>query len=162
MGELLNHLGSYWYHSELGPSDVSYSENLPRPIFWFGLFLQKNDSRKLKLSETIWNRILWNLTKFQLNQTIDRKKMKITIVWISWMSWNLVKFHEILFQSVSKVSAFYLQKQKSFIPKKIFSNPYRQGRSKRWRSLTQFSRRFCIAYCILLLKIKPPINQSMK
>ena len=42
MSELLNHLGSIWYHSE--PSDVPYSENLPRPISWFGLFLQQNDS----------------------------------------------------------------------------------------------------------------------
>ena len=38
----LNHLGSIWYHSE--PSDVRYSENLIRPISWFGLFLQQNDS----------------------------------------------------------------------------------------------------------------------
>ena len=37
------HLGPIWYHSE--PSDVSYSENIPRPISWFGLFLQQNDSR---------------------------------------------------------------------------------------------------------------------
>ena len=36
------HLGPIWYHSE--PSGVSYSENLPRPISWFGLFLQQNDS----------------------------------------------------------------------------------------------------------------------
>ena len=39
----LNHLGSIWYHSE--PSDVPYSENLLRPISWFGLFLHQNDSR---------------------------------------------------------------------------------------------------------------------
>ena len=37
------HLGPIWYHSE--PSDVPYSENLPRPIFWFELFLRQNDSR---------------------------------------------------------------------------------------------------------------------
>ena len=36
------HLGPFWYHSE--PSDVPYSENLLRPISWFGLFLQQNDS----------------------------------------------------------------------------------------------------------------------
>ena len=39
------HLGPIWYHSE--PSDVPYSQNLTRPISWFGLFLQQNDSRKL-------------------------------------------------------------------------------------------------------------------
>ena len=36
------HLGPIWYHSE--PSDVPYSQNLPRPISWFGLFLWQNDS----------------------------------------------------------------------------------------------------------------------
>ena len=37
------HLGPIWYHSE--PSDVPYSQNLPRPISWFGLFLQQNDTK---------------------------------------------------------------------------------------------------------------------
>ena len=41
-GSLMLHLGPIWYHSE--PSDVPYSQNLPRPISWFGLFLQHNDS----------------------------------------------------------------------------------------------------------------------
>ena len=36
------HLGPIWYHSE--PSDVPYSQNLPRPISWFELSLQQNDS----------------------------------------------------------------------------------------------------------------------
>ena len=35
------------------------------------------------------------------------------------MSWNFVMFYEILFQML-KVSAFYLEKQKSFIPKKKY------------------------------------------
>ena len=42
-GSLMLHLGTIWYHSE--SSDVQYSENLLRPISWFGLFLQQNDSR---------------------------------------------------------------------------------------------------------------------
>ena len=48
------HLGLIWYHSE--PSDVPYSQNLPRPISWFGLFLQQNDSSTYlcKLSHTIF------------------------------------------------------------------------------------------------------------
>ena len=41
-GSLMLHLGPIWYQSE--PSDVPYSQNLPRPISWFGLFLQQNDS----------------------------------------------------------------------------------------------------------------------
>ena len=36
------HLGPIRYHSE--PSDIPYSQNLPRPISWFGLLLQQNDS----------------------------------------------------------------------------------------------------------------------
>ena len=43
MSELPNHLGSIWYHHS-EPSNVTYSENLPRPISWFGLFLQQNES----------------------------------------------------------------------------------------------------------------------
>ena len=66
----------------------------------FRVFLEKNffvfQDRKLKLSASVWNRILWNLTKFQLNQATDRKNGK----------------------KMLKVSAFYLEKQKSFVPKK--------------------------------------------
>ena len=47
MSDSPNHLRSIWYHSE--PLDVRYSENLLRPISWFGLFLQQNDSRSLLL-----------------------------------------------------------------------------------------------------------------
>ena len=43
---LMLHSGPIWYHSE--PSDVPYSQNLPWPISWFGLFLQQNDSRKCR------------------------------------------------------------------------------------------------------------------
>ena len=42
-GSLMLNLGPIWYLSE--PSDVPYSQNLPRPISWFGLFLQQNDYR---------------------------------------------------------------------------------------------------------------------
>ena len=42
----MHHLGPIWYHSE--PSDVPYSQNLPRPISWFGLFLQQNDSSTIQ------------------------------------------------------------------------------------------------------------------
>ena len=41
------HLGPIWYHSE--PSDVPYSQNLLRPISWFGLFLQQNDSSNISI-----------------------------------------------------------------------------------------------------------------
>ena len=41
-GSPMLHLGPIWYHSE--PSDVPYSQNLPRPISWIGLFVQLYDS----------------------------------------------------------------------------------------------------------------------
>ena len=50
-----------------------------------------------------------------------------------------------------KVSAFYLEKQRSFILKKIFFKPYHQDTSKRWCVLSQFSRRFWEKYPILLV-----------
>ena len=53
--------------------------------------------------------------------------------------WGFTKFN---FKLNLKVSAFYLEKQKSFIPKKICFWPYRQDTSKRWRVPSQFSRRF--------------------
>ena len=51
-------------------------------------------------------------------------------------------FTNLNFKLNLKVSAFYLEKQTSFIPKKIFFRPYRQDTSKRWRVPSQFSRRF--------------------
>ena len=50
-----------------------------------------------------------NLTKFQLNQTADRKNEKK----ICLNKLNDLKF----FKEMLKFSAFYLEKQKSFIPK---------------------------------------------
>ena len=44
--------------------------------------------------------------------------MKITIV---WMSWNFVR--KFNFKQKLKVSAFYLEKQKSFSSKKVFFKP---------------------------------------
>ena len=37
---------------------------------------------------------------------------------VVWLSWNFARFHEIQFHTNLKVSAFYLEKQKSSIPKK--------------------------------------------
>ena len=51
------------------------------------------------------------------------EKTEIKIVWMSQISWNFVRFHEIIFQRDAKVSVFYLEKQKSFIPKKIWFRP---------------------------------------
>ena len=56
------HLGPIWYHSE--PSDVPYSQNLPRPISWFGLFLQQNDSSMKQQSTTFIVATLLRTTAF--------------------------------------------------------------------------------------------------
>ena len=42
------------------------------------------------------------------------EKMKITIVWMSWMSWNFVRFHEILFQTDAESFSFLSWKSKKF------------------------------------------------
>ena len=67
------HLGPIWSHSE--PSDVRYSENLLRPISWFGLFLQQNDTRifsdtKTKIFFTIlhWTSEIIQFIHFELDR----------------------------------------------------------------------------------------------
>ena len=42
---------------------------------------------------------------------------------IAQIRWNLVRFHAFINQRDAKISDFYLDKQKSFIPKKILSLP---------------------------------------
>ena len=51
----------------------------------------------------IWFRISWNLTKFQLIQTtfIPHRNSCMNVV---WMSWNFVRFHEILNQNIRKLN----------------------------------------------------------
>ena len=61
------HLGPIWYHSE--PSDVPYSQNLPRPISWFGLFLQQNDSSEKSFSSSNWK--LEYLTEISMHYEIN-------------------------------------------------------------------------------------------
>ena len=58
----------------------------------------------------------YGLNFISIRQQIE--KMKIEIVWISWTSIILWGFKKFFFKQIIKVSAFYLEKQKSFIPKK--------------------------------------------
>ena len=46
------------------------------------------------------------------------EKLEIKFYWMSWMSWSW-GFTKLSFKQMLKVSAFYLEKQKSFVPKKI-------------------------------------------
>ena len=44
--------------------------------------------------------------------------IEITIVWISWMSLNFVRFHEILFQTDAEINSFLSWKKKNLFLKK--------------------------------------------
>ena len=83
-------------------------------IFFLGikLFFIFQD-RKLKLSASVWK---GNLTKFQLNQTMNRKWKQQLSEWSEWVE-ILQGFTKFYFKQMLKVSAFYLENQKSFIPK---------------------------------------------
>ena len=58
--------------------------------------------------------------------------------WAEWVEilWGFTKFS---FKQMLKVSLFYLEKQKSFIPKKIFFEPFVNTKTKKLCLLTQFS-----------------------
>ena len=49
---------------------------------------------------------------------------------IVWLSWNFVVFTKFYFKPFLKVPAFYLEKRKSFIPKKIFFKPLSISKQK--------------------------------
>ena len=68
-GSLMLHLGPIWYHSE--PSDVPYSQNLPRPISWFGLFLQQNDSSMWDSLDTVLPHIVSAETILFMNKYLE-------------------------------------------------------------------------------------------
>ena len=70
------HLGPIWYHSE--PSDVPYSENLPRPISWFGLFLQQNDSNTPKIVHQILTLIKDSDSNSALSSKQKRTKERLS------------------------------------------------------------------------------------
>ena len=84
-------------------------------LFWYWQWLLFRNffvfqDRKLKLSEFVWKRITWNLTKFQLNQTTDRKNENnncLNKLNFCEVAWNVI-------QTNAEISTFYLEKQKKF------------------------------------------------
>ena len=76
--------------------------------------------RKLKLSASVWKRISWNLTKFQLNQTTDRKNENNNCL----NELNELKFCEVSRNSISnrcwKFQLSILKNEKVLFLKKIF------------------------------------------
>ena len=81
-------------------------------ICWnsLGLFRDFFFRNKTFFSASVWKRISWNVEKFQLIQLIQLSD------WVEIL-WGFTKF---FFKQMLKISAFYLVKQKSFIPKKIW------------------------------------------
>ena len=45
-------------------------------------------------------------TTYGLNSILDRKKKELDIVWMSWMSWDFARFHEIVFQADAESFSF--------------------------------------------------------
>ena len=108
-------------------TDATQCQNLPgklgqqSAICWKSLGLFRDygliffQDRKLKLSACVWKRISWNLTKFQLIQLIVFP-LFLSIVWLSW---NFVRFHEILFKNRCWKFQLSISKKSVIPPKNI-------------------------------------------
>ena len=75
--------------------------------------------RKLKLSASVWKRILWNLTKFQLIQLIQQLLFPFFLS-VVWLSWNCMRFHQFFFLTDAENFSFLSWKKVLFL-KKIWS-----------------------------------------
>ena len=73
--------------------------------------------------------------------------------------WGFTKF---FFKLILKVSAFYLEKQKSFIPKKNIFKPLSISKQKKLCLPTQFSRRFRVKHYRILQKITKLVQRFQK
>ena len=87
---------------------------------FLGIKLFCFQDRQLKLLASVWKMILWNLTKFQLNQTSDTKHGNE----ICLNELNELKFCEVSQNSISnrcwQFQLSILKKQKSVIPSVAF------------------------------------------
>ena len=108
-------------------------------IWWVTLIIYFNYMTPIEMK-------LFCFSRFQLNQTTDRKKMNVTIVWISWMSWNFVRFHEIQFQTDAESFSFLSWKTKKFYSylKKNFFKPLSISKQKSFVYWHNFQWRFCV------------------
>ena len=116
-----------------------FSSNKPKPslkirtanaIFWISLgifrdyglkniFFRNKNFLFLKIKKS-WK--IQDLFEMEFRETSQNfnwirqwiEKMKITIVWISWMSWNFARFYEILFQTDAESFSFLSWKTKKF------------------------------------------------
>ena len=76
--------------------------------------------RMLKLLASVWNRLSWNLKKFQLIQYIQAIVICIFSCWLSDRFEILRGFTKFFFKQMLKVPGFYFEKQKRFISKKTY------------------------------------------
>ena len=113
--------------------DIDYGQ---KNIFFSNKTFFVFQDRKLKLSESVWKWISLNLTKFPLIQLIQT--IVIFIILYRMSDWGFTIF---FFKQMLKVSA---EKQKSFIPKKIFLSISKQKSFVYWPN---FQWRFCCFYC---------------
>ena len=91
-------------------------------IFWISLGIFRDYSLKTFLFIKIENWNFQHLFEIEFRETSQNfnsirqliENMKITIVWMSWMSWNFVRFHKILFQTDAESFSFLSWKTKKF------------------------------------------------
>ena len=123
----------HWKLGRLTPSFGSILAVWLKKIF-LGIRLFVFQDRKLILSASVWNWISWNLAKFQLNQTTDKKRDENNNC---LNKLNELKFCEVSRNSISnwtwKFQRSILKNKKVLFLRKIFFRPYYQVRSKRWR-----------------------------
>ena len=107
-------------------------------LFWYCLFRKKPfflfKTESWNFRKSVCKRILWNLTKFQLNQTTHRKNENNNCL----NKLNELKFCEVWQNSISnRCLNFQLSilKDKFYFLKNKFKL-YCQDRSKRWRLLS--------------------------
>ena len=80
----------------------------------------------------------------------------MTIVWISWMIWNFVRFHEIHFQTDAESFSFLSWKTKKFYSlKKWFFKPFSISKHKSFVYQPNFQWRFwhgCSKFKVILIQ----------
>ena len=118
----------YWYSSQMQAKPSRKIELVNKAyLFWYWQRFKKNSlgiklfcfqDRKLKLFESVWKRISWNPTKFQLDQTIDRKNENNNLR----NKLNELRFCEVLWNYFSnRCWKIQLSKLKKYISKKYES-----------------------------------------
>ena len=78
----------------------------------------------------------------------------LSVVWLIWNFWGFMKF---FFKQMLKVSALYLEKQKSFIPKKRLFRPLSISKQ---RSFSNFQWKFWQVWQVLVCGVGATLIQA--